>query len=38
MGAKGGFEREMPKLYPGIIRKVVRENDRISEALSGSVK
>ena len=32
-GAKGGFEREMPKLYPQIIRKLVRENAEVSAAL-----
>lgn len=35
MGAKGGFEREMPKLYPQIIRKIARDNAAISAALSG---
>jgi hypothetical protein len=33
MGARGGFEREMPKLYPAIIRKIVRDNAPISAAL-----
>lgn len=33
MGARGGFEREMPKLYPAIIRKIVRDNAQISAAL-----
>lgn len=33
MGARGGFEREMPKLYPRVVRKLVRENDKISAAL-----
>jgi len=32
-GAKGGFERDMPKLYPQVIRKLVRENAEISAAL-----
>lgn len=32
-GAKGGFERDMPKLYPQIIRKLVRENAEVSAAL-----
>jgi len=32
-GAKGGFERDMPKLYPQIIRKLVRENADVSAAL-----
>ena len=33
MGARGGFEREFPKLYPEIIRKIVRDNAQISAAL-----
>ncbi len=33
-GAKGGFERDMPKLYPQVIRKLVRENAEVSAALS----
>jgi hypothetical protein len=33
MGARGGFEREMPKLYPTIIRKIVRDNVSIATAL-----
>lgn len=32
-GAKGGFERDMPKLYPQVIRKLVRENAEVSAAL-----
>jgi len=32
-GAKGGFERDMPKLYPQIIRKLVRENAEVTAAL-----
>jgi hypothetical protein len=32
-GAKGGFERDMPKLYPQIIRNLVRENAEVSAAL-----
>jgi hypothetical protein len=33
-GAKGGFERDMPRLYPQIIRKLARENDEVSAALN----
>ncbi len=37
MGAKGGFEREMPKLYAAAVAKLVRDNPAISAALkSGS--
>lgn len=36
MGAKGGFEREMPKLYTTAVAKVVRENPAISAALGGT--
>jgi hypothetical protein len=32
-GAKGGFERDMPKLYPQVIRKLVRDNAEVSAAL-----
>jgi len=32
-GAKGGFERDMPKLYPQIIQRLVRENADVSAAL-----
>jgi hypothetical protein len=34
MGARGGFEREMPKIYPAAIRKLVRDNAKISGALA----
>ena len=36
MGAKGGFEKEMPKLYAAAVTKVVRENPDISAALGGA--
>jgi uncharacterized lipoprotein YajG len=36
MGAKGGFEKEMPKLYAAAVTKVVRENPGISAALGGA--
>ena len=32
-GAKGGFERDMPKLYAQAIRKLFRENAEVSAAL-----
>ena len=32
-GGKGGIERDMPKLYIAIIKKIVRENRDIFEAL-----
>jgi hypothetical protein len=35
-GAKGGFEREMPKIYPQIIRKIARDNDPVNAALQKS--
>jgi uncharacterized lipoprotein YajG len=34
MGARGGFEREMPKLYAAAVTRLVRDNSRISAALS----
>lgn len=33
-GAKGGFERDMPKIYPEVIRKTIRGNPEISGALA----
>lgn len=33
-GAKGGFEREMPKLYADAIRRIVRENAQTRAALA----
>jgi hypothetical protein len=33
MGAKGGFEREMPKLYAAAVARLVRDNPTISAAL-----
>jgi hypothetical protein len=33
-GAKGGFERDMPKLYAEAIRKMVRENEAVTAALA----
>jgi hypothetical protein len=33
-GAKGGFERDMPKLYPQVIRQLVRDNPEVSAALA----
>lgn len=33
-GAKGGFERDMPKIYPEVIRKTIRGNPEISSALA----
>lgn len=35
MGAKGGFEREMPKLYAAAVARLVRDNPAISAALRG---
>lgn len=35
MGAKGGFEREMPKLYAAAVARLVRNNASISTALRG---
>ena len=32
-GAKGGFERDMPKLYAQAIRKLFRDNPEVSAAL-----
>jgi len=32
-GAKGGFERDMPKLYAQAIRKLIRENAEVTAAL-----
>ena len=33
-GAKGGVEKQLPELYAGAIRKLVRDNPTISAALS----
>jgi len=33
-GAKGGFERDYPKLYAQAIQKMVRENDAVAAALA----
>ncbi len=33
-GAKSGFEAKMPELYAGAIRKLVRDNPKISSALA----
>lgn len=33
MGARGGFEREMPKLYAAAVARLVRDNAAISAAL-----
>jgi len=33
MGARGGFEREMPKLYAAAVARLVRDNPAISSAL-----
>lgn len=38
MGARGGFERDMPDLYQRIIRKLVRENEVVSSALAESAR
>jgi len=35
-GAKGGFERDMPKLHAEILRKLVRENRTVLDALRPS--
>jgi hypothetical protein len=35
MGAKGGFEREMPKLYAAAVTRLVRNNQAVSAALRG---
>lgn len=37
MGAKGGFEREMPKLYAAAVARLVRDNPAISSAIEGKV-
>lgn len=34
LGARGGFERDMPGIYAGIIAAVVRDNPEIREALA----
>jgi uncharacterized lipoprotein YajG len=34
-GAKGGFEREMPKLYATAVTRLVRDNQVVSAALRG---
>ena len=39
MGARGGFEREMPKLYAAAVARLVRDNPAISAALrSGGLR
>jgi hypothetical protein len=35
MGAKGGFEREMPKLYSAAVTRLARDNRVVSAALKG---
>jgi len=35
MGARGGFEREMPKIYAAAIARLVRDNAKIGNALRG---
>lgn len=35
MGAKGGFEREMPKLYTEAVSRLVRDNRAVTAALAG---
>jgi len=37
-GAKGAIEAKMPELYAGAIRKLVRENPAIAEALNGGAE
>ena len=34
LGARGGFERDMPGIYAGIIASMVRDNPAIREALT----
>ncbi len=38
MGAKGGFEREMPKLYAAAVARLVRDNPTISAGLRSERK